>query len=61
MPRSNRPPGPVPDPCTDVCRSDSRGLCIGCRRTDDEIRTWAKANEAWRWNLLRQLASRKKA
>ena len=61
MPRSNRPPGPVPDPCTDVCRSDSRGLCIGCRRTDAEIRAWAKANDAWRWNLLRQLGSRKKA
>ena len=58
MPRSNRPPGPVASPCIDLCRIGRRGLCVGCRRSADEIAAWPRATDAWRWSLLRQLASR---
>jgi predicted Fe-S protein YdhL (DUF1289 family) len=43
----------VPSPCIDVCRLDSQGLCIGCRRTIDEIAEWSRASEARRREILR--------
>jgi predicted Fe-S protein YdhL (DUF1289 family) len=31
--------GTVPSPCIKVCRIED-GLCVGCKRTLDEIRDW---------------------
>ena len=45
-------------PCIDVCRLDARGLCIGCRRTIDEITEWSRASEARRREILRNVAER---
>jgi uncharacterized protein len=50
---------PVPSPCVDICRLDAQGLCIGCRRTIDEIAEWSRASEARRREILRQLALRR--
>jgi predicted Fe-S protein YdhL (DUF1289 family) len=50
---------PVPSPCVDVCRLDAAGLCIGCRRTMEEIAEWPRAKEARRREILRQLACRR--
>ena len=33
-------------PCTGVCRLDTRGVCLGCGRTLDEIAQWGGASEA---------------
>ena len=31
----------VPSPCVSVCQmEEASGLCLGCRRTIDEIRDW---------------------
>jgi len=30
----------VASPCVDICRLDAEGLCVGCRRTLDEIAEW---------------------
>jgi hypothetical protein len=49
---------PVPSPCVDVCRLDAQGLCIGCRRTIDEIAEWSRASEVRRREILRTLALR---
>jgi uncharacterized protein len=49
----------VPSPCIDVCRLDAQGLCVGCRRTLDEIAEWPRANEARRREILRALPLRK--
>jgi len=43
----------VPSPCIDICRLDSQGLCIGCRRTIEEIAEWSRASEARRREILR--------
>jgi hypothetical protein len=48
----------VPSPCIDVCRLDARGLCIGCRRTIEEITEWSRASEARRREILRDVAGR---
>jgi predicted Fe-S protein YdhL (DUF1289 family) len=42
----------VPSPCIDICRLDSQGFCIGCRRTIDEIAEWSRASEARRREIL---------
>ena len=49
---------PVASPCVDVCRLDAQGLCIGCRRTIDEITEWSRASEARRREILRNVAER---
>jgi hypothetical protein len=33
-------------PCTGVCRLDTRGLCMGCLRTGDEIARWTRMSDA---------------
>jgi hypothetical protein len=48
----------VPSPCVDVCRLDTRGLCIGCRRTIEEISEWSRASEARRREILQEIAGR---
>jgi predicted Fe-S protein YdhL (DUF1289 family) len=48
----------VPSPCVDICRLDAQGLCVGCRRTIDEITEWPLASEARRREILRELARR---
>jgi predicted Fe-S protein YdhL (DUF1289 family) len=50
--------GAVPSPCVDICRLDARGLCIGCRRTIQEISEWASASEARRREIISELARR---
>ena len=48
----------VRSPCVDICRLDARGLCIGCRRTIEEITEWSRASEARRREILRDVALR---
>jgi uncharacterized protein len=48
----------VKSPCIDVCRLDGQGLCVGCRRTIDEIAEWSRASEARRREILRAVESR---
>ncbi len=47
---------PVPSPCIDVCRIDAAtGVCVGCRRTLDEIAAWSRMDDAGKravWALL---------
>jgi uncharacterized protein len=50
---------PAASPCVDICRLDAQGLCVGCRRTIDEITEWSRATEARRREILRNVAERK--
>jgi uncharacterized protein len=34
----------VASPCIDICRLDAKGVCVGCRRTLDEIAEWSRAS-----------------
>jgi predicted Fe-S protein YdhL (DUF1289 family) len=47
-------------PCINICQLDAQGLCVGCRRTLDEIAEWSSASEARRREILRALALRTK-
>ncbi|MGC1523779.1 MAG: DUF1289 domain-containing protein [Steroidobacteraceae bacterium] len=48
----------VPSPCIDICRLDVQGLCIGCRRSIEEITEWSRASEARRREILRAVQLR---
>jgi uncharacterized protein len=50
---------PVPSPCVDICRLDAQGLCVGCRRSIDEICEWPGASDTRRREILRELEARK--
>jgi predicted Fe-S protein YdhL (DUF1289 family) len=45
-------------PCINICRLDAQGLCVGCRRTLEEIAEWPGATEARRREILRNVAGR---
>lgn len=49
----------VPSPCISVCQIDhATGLCIGCRRSLDEIRDWPILTAEEKRALLARLAER---
>ena len=52
-----KPPA-VASPCVDICRLDAQGLCVGCRRTIEEITEWSRASEARRREILRNVSER---
>ena len=49
---------PVPSPCINICRLDARGLCVGCRRSMNEIAEWPDASEVRRREILAGLVRR---
>jgi uncharacterized protein len=47
-------------PCTKVCTLDASGhICIGCRRTVDEIGAWASLSDAQRARIIAELPGRR--
>ena len=50
--------GTVPSPCIKVCRIED-GLCVGCKRTLDEIRDWMILSDYEQNKLLHELMWRK--
>lgn len=53
------PAGPVPSPCTSVCRVDEpTGYCEGCLRTLDEIIDWGTLPDPQRRVIWARLAQR---
>ena len=49
-----------PSPCISVCQiDDTTGLCLGCRRSIDEIRDWIIMPKEEREKLLEALAQRR--
>jgi uncharacterized protein len=56
-------PPPVqrpPSPCINVCNLDARGYCSGCLRTGEEIGRWLAMSAQEQWQLLAELAERRR-
>lgn len=50
----------VPSPCISVCQmEEATGLCLGCRRTIDEIRDWIILTPDEKRAVLARIAQRK--
>jgi uncharacterized protein len=46
-------------PCTKVCKLDPAGrICMGCRRTVDEIARWASLTDEERRAIMKELRRR---
>jgi predicted Fe-S protein YdhL (DUF1289 family) len=49
----------IPSPCIGVCTLDRSGaICVGCFRTLDEIRAWARLSNEQKREILLKLSSR---
>ena len=47
----------VPSPCRNICTLDPAGrLCLGCRRTLDEIARWSSMSDAERAAVAARLS-----
>jgi predicted Fe-S protein YdhL (DUF1289 family) len=50
---------PIASPCINVCMLDQKsGLCMGCKRTVEEITRWAAYSDAERERIMRELPRR---
>jgi monothiol glutaredoxin len=47
-------------PCIKVCVLGPSGRCTGCQRTLDEIASWSTMSAAQQWDVLAELADRRK-
>lgn len=45
-------------PCVGICEIDDDGLCLGCKRTDEEIFKWLTYNEEERIEKLKEMKQR---
>jgi predicted Fe-S protein YdhL (DUF1289 family) len=48
----------VSSPCVQVCRLDNRDICLGCRRTRDEITQWTQMTDNEKLQIVSMLAER---
>ena len=42
-------------PCMNVCVLDAGKVCIGCRRTLDEIARWGRMSSREQWQVVARL------
>ncbi|MDO4710047.1 MAG: DUF1289 domain-containing protein [Pseudomonadota bacterium] len=45
-------PKTIESPCSGVCQLDPSGLCLGCRRSGDEIARWRQMGDEERRYLM---------
>jgi len=45
----------VRSPCVDICKLDSDFVCIGCRRTIDEVLKWPEYTDEQKKAVLDRL------
>jgi len=53
---------PIGSPCTDVCKLDQEtGLCLGCFRSREEIKTFRSMDDVAKLDLFDELLKRRAA
>jgi hypothetical protein len=50
----------IKSPCVSICVLDERGLCRGCYRSGEEIRTWLLKPDSERKEVLAMAKQRSK-
>ena len=51
-------PGYPASPCTSICTLDDVNICVGCRRTLDEIVAWSGMSAEQQWAVIETLPQR---
>ena len=54
----SRPTRPM-SPCLSICTLDENSQCMGCLRTLEEIKNWARLQPEQQWALVEELAERR--
>lgn len=49
----------VQSPCISVCQYDSKGVCFGCRRTQDEAGKWSTFSNIEKQAIIDETAKRR--
>lgn len=49
----------VESPCISVCQYDSKGVCFGCRRTQDEAGKWSSFSNEKKQQIVDETAKRR--
>ncbi|HAG15094.1 MAG TPA: DUF1289 domain-containing protein [Bacteroidales bacterium] len=49
----------VKNPCINICRTDSKGICLGCRRSLEEIGDWSKYSQFEKTAVLEKIKQRR--
>lgn len=50
---------PVPNPCRGICRTDTRGYCMGCLRSRDERFNWMSFSDSQKRDVIRLCQQRR--
>lgn len=58
VPKKPPRPGYPDSPCIDICTLDARNVCVGCKRTLQEIIDWSAMSADEQWHVVRQLGER---
>ncbi|SIQ00479.1 hypothetical protein SAMN05421546_0521 [Solilutibacter tolerans] len=45
----------IASPCSGVCQLDPAGLCLGCRRSGQEIAFWRQMSDAERSRYMHEI------
>lgn len=48
----------IKDPCISICQYDDKEICLGCRRTKKEAKTWWKMQNEEKKQVLENIKSR---
>lgn len=59
VPENPPRPGYPASPCNNVCTLNDERLCIGCKRSLDEIVAWPTMTADEQWAVARSLSARR--
>ncbi len=49
----------IKNPCINICRTDSNGICLGCKRSLAEIGDWSKYTNEEKMTVLENISQRR--
>ena len=49
----------IKNPCIDVCQYDDNQVCIGCKRTKTEAKSWWRLSETAKLEVLENIKKRR--
>jgi len=49
----------VKNPCINICRTDANGICLGCKRSLEEIGDWSKYTNDEKSAVLEKISQRR--
>jgi predicted Fe-S protein YdhL (DUF1289 family) len=48
----------IKSPCNNICKLNNKNICIGCKRSLDEIASWSKLTDVDKLKILEEIKNR---